>query len=221
MAKVTCGMPDGTVKERAERSCEKFSYAPYGFNVAPLAGVLGFDGQPRDGVTGCYLLGAGYRVYNPALMRFNSADSWSPFGKGGWHTYAYVSCDPVNFFDPTGHMRRVKPLKLDVERANRQGQLNASSSITSPVSPLKVKRLRNRDMKDLSPAAEHNYNIFVDAIEKEGLSFTEAAKKMGDPNLKITNKKLGIWQVRLDGGQRMTFRVGEGEVEISQVGGHT
>lgn len=53
MAKVTCGMPDGTVKERAERSCEKFSYAPYGFNVAPLAGVLGFDGQPRDGVTGC------------------------------------------------------------------------------------------------------------------------------------------------------------------------
>lgn len=117
-------------------------------------------------------------------------------------------------------MRRVKPLKLDVKRANRQGQFNASSSITSPVSPPKVKRLRDRDMKDLSPAAEHNYSIFVDAIETEGLSFTEAAKKMGDPNLKITNKKLGLWQVRLDGSQRMTFRVGEDEVEIRQVGGH-
>jgi len=58
-------------------------------------------------------------------------------------------------------------------------------------------------------------------LKKKDFHLPRLPKKMGDPNLKITNKKLGIWQVRLDGGQRMTFRVGEGEVEISQVGGHT
>jgi hypothetical protein len=87
-----------------------------------------------------------------------------------------------------------------------------------PLSP--AGRLRLVQLHHFPGHDQHNYSIFVDAIEKEGLSFTEAAKKMGDPNLKITNKKLGLWQVRLDGSQRMTFRVGEDEVEIRQVGGH-
>lgn len=105
MAKVTCGMPEGIVKGQAEHACAKSSYAPYGFNATQPTRVLGFNGQPRDQVAGYYLLGAGYRAFNPALMRFNSPDSWSPFGEGGWNSYAYVSCDPVNFCDPTGHVK--------------------------------------------------------------------------------------------------------------------
>lgn len=51
-----------------------------------------------------YLLGNGYRAYNPALMRFNSPDNQSPFGEGGLNAYAYCAGDPVNSVDPSGHM---------------------------------------------------------------------------------------------------------------------
>lgn len=63
-----------------------------------------FNGQVRDPVTGYYHLGSGYRAYNPELMRFNTPDSWSPFGEGGINPYAYCRNDPINFIDPTGHM---------------------------------------------------------------------------------------------------------------------
>ncbi|EGH65727.1 hypothetical protein PSYAC_12586, partial [Pseudomonas syringae pv. actinidiae str. M302091] len=57
-----------------------------------------------DPVTGHYLLGNGYRAFNPMLMRFNSPDSLSPFGEGGLNAYAYCAGDPVNRVDPSGHM---------------------------------------------------------------------------------------------------------------------
>ncbi|RMN89816.1 hypothetical protein ALQ51_04245 [Pseudomonas cannabina] len=63
----------------------------------------GFNGELIDSVTGHYLLGNGYRAYNPILMRFNSPDSLSPFGKGGLNAYAYCAGDPINRSDPTGH----------------------------------------------------------------------------------------------------------------------
>ncbi|HDG1679216.1 TPA: RHS repeat-associated core domain-containing protein [Kluyvera ascorbata] len=63
-----------------------------------------FNGQVRDPVTGYYHLGSGYRAYNPELMRFNTPDSWSPFGEGGINPYAYCRNDPINFIDPTGHI---------------------------------------------------------------------------------------------------------------------
>ncbi|WP_434706426.1 RHS repeat-associated core domain-containing protein [Pseudomonas sp. Z1-12] len=47
-------------------------------------------------MTGHYLLGNGYRAFNPGLMRFNSPDSLSPFGEGGLNAYAYSVGDPVN-----------------------------------------------------------------------------------------------------------------------------
>ncbi len=59
-----------------------FAYTPYGHRH-PSAGPMnlpGYTGQRLDPVTGHYLLGNGYRAYNPVLMRFNSPDSLSPFG---------------------------------------------------------------------------------------------------------------------------------------------
>ncbi|MFJ4386948.1 RHS repeat-associated core domain-containing protein [Pseudomonas sp. NPDC089408] len=65
--------------------------------------LLAFTGQRHDNLTHCYFLGNGYRNYNPALMRFHSPDSESPFGRGGHNTYAYCSGDPLNYHDPSGH----------------------------------------------------------------------------------------------------------------------
>lgn len=67
----------------------------------PLSG-LGFNGQWREPVTGCYLLGNGHRSYSPTLMRFCCPDRLSPFGAGGINAYAYCVGDPVNRSDPSG-----------------------------------------------------------------------------------------------------------------------
>jgi len=90
------------------------AYSPYGHRPAlsGLLSLLGFNGQQPDPVTGHYLLGNGYRAFNPVLMRFNSPDSWSPFGKGGLNAYAYCMGDPINFHDPSGHMRTQSTLRL-------------------------------------------------------------------------------------------------------------
>lgn len=82
------------------------AYSPYGHRIAEsgFGSLLGFNGQRPDPMTGHYLLGYGYRAFNPVLMRFNSPDNQSPFGKGGLNIYAYCLGDPVNGEDPTGHV---------------------------------------------------------------------------------------------------------------------
>jgi RHS repeat-associated protein len=84
---------------------QHLAYTPYGHRVpeSGLLSLLGFNGERPDPVTGHYLLGNGYRAFNPVLMRFNSPDSWSPFGRGGLNAYGYGVGDPVNRYDPTGH----------------------------------------------------------------------------------------------------------------------
>ncbi|PYD08798.1 hypothetical protein DND58_26030 [Pseudomonas syringae pv. pisi] len=81
----------------------EFAYTPYGHrHPSGLASLPGFTGQRVDPVTGHYLLGNGYRAFNPVLMRFNSPDSLSPFGEGGVNAYGYCGGDPVNWVDWTG-----------------------------------------------------------------------------------------------------------------------
>ncbi|WP_150773554.1 RHS repeat-associated core domain-containing protein [Pseudomonas fluorescens] len=82
------------------------AYTPYGHRPLGngLLSLLGFNGERPDPVTGWYLLGTGYhRPFNPVLMRFNSPDSWSPFGEGGVNAYAYGLGDPTNQIDKSGH----------------------------------------------------------------------------------------------------------------------
>ncbi|BBP67472.1 hypothetical protein PHLH5_50130 [Pseudomonas sp. Cab53] len=81
------------------------AYMPYGHRALKqgLLSLLGFNGERPEPVTGHYLLGNGYRAFNPVLMRFNSPDTMSPFGKGGLNAYAYCQGDPINRADPNGH----------------------------------------------------------------------------------------------------------------------
>ncbi|MCW8275667.1 RHS repeat-associated core domain-containing protein [Pseudomonas sp. PCH199] len=98
----------------ANHSRQPIAYTPYGHRPAAsgLLSLLGFNGERPDPVTGWYLLGNGYRPFNPVLMVFTSPDSLSPFGKGGLNCYAYCQGDPINKNDPTGHWPYwlVKPL---------------------------------------------------------------------------------------------------------------
>ncbi|WP_434704148.1 RHS repeat-associated core domain-containing protein [Pseudomonas sp. Z1-12] len=93
------------------------AYTPYGHRPAEngLLSLLGFNGERPDPVTGHYLLGNGYRAFNPVLMRFNSPDRRSPFDKGGINAYAYVLGDPVNYTDPTGEV--VQPMLTTIRHA--------------------------------------------------------------------------------------------------------
>lgn len=83
-----------------------FMYTGYGYvNAGALMPIASFSGKRLDSSSGCYQLGNGYRSYNPRLMRFHSADNLSPFAAGGLNAYAYCKNNPVNYFDPSGHMR--------------------------------------------------------------------------------------------------------------------
>jgi RHS repeat-associated protein len=95
------------IGEIVDGQTHTIAYSAYGEQSAQqkVETRLGFNGQLREADIGWYLLGNGYRAYNPRLMRFHSPDSWSPFRGGGLNSYAYCSNEPINSVDPTGHMR--------------------------------------------------------------------------------------------------------------------
>jgi len=101
-------------------------YTAYGHDVANAnaRSIVKFNGQHPTG-DGHYLLGNGYRLYKPNLMRFYSPDSLSPFEKGGINAYAYCSGDPVNNADPSGHFgiphffRRLSSASVTENSTNR------------------------------------------------------------------------------------------------------
>ncbi|VVQ04011.1 hypothetical protein PS918_04459 [Pseudomonas fluorescens] len=80
------------------------AYAPYGQQSSrqEVMTQQGFNGELREAKTDWYVLGKGYRVYNPRLMRFHSPDMFSPFGKGGLNGFAYCGGEPVMRADPSG-----------------------------------------------------------------------------------------------------------------------
>ncbi|VVQ09286.1 RHS repeat-associated core domain-containing protein [Pseudomonas fluorescens] len=120
-----------------EHQPNSFTYSPYGHRPKEngLLSLLGFNGERPDPVTGHYHLGNGYRQFNPVLMRFNSADSWSPFGKGGLNAYAYCAGDPINRKDPNGHAWGwLKSLLCGTNRATGTGVSGSISRSTSNVS---------------------------------------------------------------------------------------
>ncbi|WP_459207442.1 RHS repeat-associated core domain-containing protein [Pseudomonas sp. MLB6B] len=97
---------DSVMAEYNQDGVGQRTYDPYGLypvaqdtSQAPLA----FNGQRLDLIAEGYLLGNGYRLFSPALRRFCSPDSLSPFGRGGLNNYVYCAGDPLNRTDPSGH----------------------------------------------------------------------------------------------------------------------
>ncbi|SEQ86955.1 RHS repeat-associated core domain-containing protein [Pseudomonas soli] len=90
---------------REDQQSRALTYTAYGYSepVGVSVVTLGFNAQHRAPLTGRYLLGNGYRSFSPALMRFLSPDSLSPFEDGGVNAYNYCNNDPINKVDPSGH----------------------------------------------------------------------------------------------------------------------
>ncbi|NQD75715.1 RHS repeat-associated core domain-containing protein [Pseudomonas sp. CM27] len=106
------GLGSTVADQRVRR--EEWSFPPYGQLPKQRAGGgLRFVGQWFDPAVQGYLMGNGHRVYRPAIMRFLSSDSLSPFGAGGVNAYAYCSGDPVNFHDPSGRGRTLLTKRLN------------------------------------------------------------------------------------------------------------
>lgn len=102
-------------------------YTAYGYRPGCLGleVMLGFNGQRKAPVTGCYPLGNGYRDYDPCLMRFRSPDNLSPFGEGGINAYVYCAGNPVNYIDPSGHMFKALKSTFGIKDKNKDYYKNA------------------------------------------------------------------------------------------------
>lgn len=110
---LACDRQQSVLYAQAAQRREARVYSVYGHRQG-MGGSPGFNGELPERATGHYLLGNGYRAYNPVLMRFNSPDSWSPFGRGGLNAYAYCVGDPVNRSDPTGHFSWQEALAMGI-----------------------------------------------------------------------------------------------------------
>jgi RHS repeat-associated protein len=108
-------------------SLTSIAYSPFGQDNLPEDSLLisRFTGERQIPMAGGYLLGNGYRVYNPAMMRFYRPDALAPFDKGGVNAYAYCKNDPLNYTDPSGRfvVGMFKRLR-SVHRSQLYSQLN-------------------------------------------------------------------------------------------------
>jgi len=92
------------IAESQQNTLRNAVYSAYGerHSDSTLLSLRAFNGEVRE-ASGWYLLGRGYRAYNPVQMRFHSPDSFSPFGSGGVNPYMYCLGNPIALRDPTGH----------------------------------------------------------------------------------------------------------------------
>ena len=192
--------------ESAVGKANSIAYSAYGQQSArqEVATGLGFNGQMREAQIGWYLLGNGYRAYNPVLMRFHSPDSWSPFGKGGLNAYMYCGGEPVMGSDPTGHFN---PLLKLLSRFNRR--LTAAPS-TSSLTPLIPAAADNLDLVGNVPTAKPRYENIPAIMDQAHTIYQKPAfpeVRTTIPRFKDTGGQAGIISPNWKPGEPERYRV--------------
>ncbi|WP_077045787.1 RHS repeat-associated core domain-containing protein [Pseudomonas sp. KK4] len=159
------------------------AYSPYGHRSSDsgLLSPLGFNGERPDPVTGWYLLGNGYRPFDPLLMRFTCTDNLSPFGKGGLNAYAYCGGEPINRTDSTGHNWFTSFLnKVAASAPAKTGSFDTSKVIDSlkkqiNALPSEISNLDSAELADrvFSAAFEHKMTKFKELRSQVALLNTQ------------------------------------------------
>ncbi|WP_371924713.1 RHS repeat-associated core domain-containing protein [Pseudomonas sp. R5(2019)] len=243
VALLACDQNQSVLRRQSRASIFKQYYTIYG-RCSPYGGALnslGFNGEYAEDGSGHFLLGNGYRAFNPVLRRFNSPDSKSPFGVGGINAYAYCAGDPVNHRDPTGHVKTpirtpsnastastvssVWSSSASGSRSSRSGTSSASSSLSGSESDNGPWRLNKKDARfkilpgstdPIEQNAQKTFDAFQNAIYRG-----ESPFEIETDRLKILDKKERLYQIRLGKKHRATFTVSDHTVNIRDVGGHT
>lgn len=153
----------------------RIAYSPYGQQSAQLEVMtrFGFNGELCEAKTEWYLLGNGYRAYNPWLMRFHSPDSLSPFDKGGLNAYGYCGGEPVMNSDPTGHS----------VWAFSRAVMQLTDEIAAAISPA-INKIATTISSGVSQVALSAKKVVADNI----LFDPDALKKLGPPPPKVIQR---------------------------------
>ncbi|UTL93504.1 RHS repeat-associated core domain-containing protein [Pseudomonas fluorescens] len=198
-------------------------YTVYGYDEwHKRSTLLGFNGQTRDGVTGCDFLGMGKRAYSSVLMRFVSPDGFSPFDIGGINAYAYCKGDPVNYVDPSGN----SPGRPSVIVQNPQARVNKYWSVVrknlkqiaeqgrlkrtgSPIEQLHVRPKRMRDSPSTIPAA------VVDVVKDMQGKWGDSAGKEADNMIGYLTERVAAYDRKSRAGAPLKLTEGEKIVSLA------
>lgn len=138
------------------------AYAPYGNDSRPSASPLlsRFTGQSWLPSAIGYMLGNGHRLFNPGLMRFHSADSLSPFERGGINAYAYCMNDPINRSDPSGMFSIVKFMTGGYSANKISRRLNQQNpNLTRREYKILEKRIASQKVKGMKETKAHQSEL--------------------------------------------------------------
>jgi RHS repeat-associated protein len=176
-------------------------YSPYGHRSpeSGLLSLLGFNGERRDPLTGHYLLGQGYRAFNPVLMRFNSSDRLSPFGRGGVNGYAYCLGDPVNMVDPRGEFgmfaRGIDQLVTIGQTVRKQLSAVKKAVVTKFSKAPTLGESGRESLLNLTPKSHRmkvtEAMVRVDELNlyQAGAEYRQAAKKLGGQEVRAAKQQ--------------------------------
>ncbi|BBV95467.1 RHS repeat-associated core domain-containing protein [Pseudomonas sp. FYR_2] len=172
-------------------------YSPYGHDM-PHPGIPGFAGQLPETALGGYLLGNGYRLFSPVLMRFTAADDWSPFGAAGVNPYAYCKGDPVNYSDPSGHI--LSRLKSVLNHIGRKAVSAADSVMYEYVKAKHGERI----FKGIAQLEKPPLGSRGAVVAKHTLSPADVkvGERMLDESLKFQKQNNQITQSRIQSAER-------------------
>jgi RHS repeat-associated protein len=174
------------------------NYTVYGHDNLPLrTTLLGFNGQERDPSTHCDLLGMGKRAFSPALMRFHSPDTLSPFDHGGLNAYTYCSDDPVNFIDTSGNMRQSVIQSTDTAQSKNLKRVGSTSNELGTTSKRQKQSstthgLKNEPQETIIPTKEKFIRDIEDYVSSRFSDYQK--RKRGGKASTLTDKemKLGL-----------------------------